>query len=492
MTIGNEIHGTRPSAGRRITAAVFISGAALATSACGSSGADPEDTQQRVSQNVPGLVDNTMGSMDVLSDSAVLAELGESLEGAASTFGGAGEDGGDAGFRLLQEEPGGLFGGDVSGEELAEFLAEEIFTDENYEGDGYFRIGGELFCPADPVTSEPQPECVDEIDDAELRLRTELTGDDGIDIFIAVGPDRAEPLAFELRPDSLAVAVHFEDLREAALFAAQLAGESPEDLDIPDVLEGEVAATITVLGDEHVSIAGAVREDIRIEGDGMSVSLDASDPIAELEINGSAESVTASVDMGRLGVTGPWSEFDPESLATGEFELDWGGFSAEATLEEDAETLQIENIGFGDTTSTLSLDGEELFALDLNPESDRSFTFTVIPEDGEPPMFGFDPRFDLSLAFALQALADAGDDVPSFLLDETYRVALTGSQPTVQPVDADGEFEGGIRIESGEFLMTSTGADRDVEVEEGDCLVNREAAEDDHPVLGSLAGGACE
>ena len=470
--------------------AALVAGTALAVSACGSdSGGSPESTQARITANLPGVVDNATASMDVLANSETLAAVADSVGAMGGQFGLGGDADVDDGFRLLRDGHGGdFFDDEMSGDEFAEFLSEVVFTDENYEGDGYYRLPVELLCPPD-FTGEIPAECVEEIEEVELRIRALLVGDDGVDISLAVGPERFEPIILELRPSSLAVVADLGAIRDAAVFLADLAGEALDD--IPEVLEGVVAASLIVHGDEHVSIEAAVREAITVEGDGVSLSLGANDPMLALEVNGPEESVTAGLDVGRFQLAGPWDEMDEESSASGELAIDWRGLSAEVTLQEDAQSLQIENISLGDDTSTISLDGHVLLAVDLNAESGRSLTLTVLPEEGAHPTFGFDPEFDLSLGFGLQPLADAGDDVPEFLLDDVLRFAVTGSQPTIQGVDAEGEFEGGIRVVSGE-LSVSSDEGGEVVVAEGQCLIGVEPEEGDHPLIGSFAEGSCE
>jgi hypothetical protein len=469
----------------------LFAGAALTLSACGGdSGADPASTQSRVNSSIPRVVDNVAASMGLLAGSETLAALGQSFDSIGQTFGflDTGDDFGN--FRLMFDGHGDdFFDDEMSGEEIAQFLAERIFTDENYEGDGYYRVPDDLLC-VDTFTGEINQTCAEELEAVQLRVRAVLAGADGVDISIVIGPSRVAPVMFELRPDSLAVVVDLGDLRAAAVFLADLAGEVLED--VPDVLEGVVALAVIVHGDEHVSLEAAVREAITIEGDGVSVSLAARDPMFALEIDVPEESVTASVDIGPLNVKGPWAEMDEDSLATGEGELSLQGFSADITLQEGAKTLQIENISLGAGTSTLSLDGHVLLAVDFNADSGRAFTLTVLPEEGELPTFGFDPEFDLSLAFDLQPLADAGDEVPDFLLGETVRVAITGDQPTIQPVEAQGEFPGGIRVVSGELLLSSTGADREIVVAAGSCLIASEPEEEDHPFIGAFDAASCE
>lgn len=473
-------------------------GALVAASACGDDGADPASAQERVTDTVPEVVDSTADSMALLTQSETLQDVGASLDQVATTLGiiRVSEDDGTAGRWVFQDESGVPPGGEMSGDEIAAMLTETILIEENYEGDGYYRIPAEAFCPADPTTGTPEAECVEEVNDAELRVRAVLADPDGVDLSLAVGGDRVEPIVFELRPASVAAVVNFGELREAIVFFANLAeeageGDAEDVLDeIPEVFEGEVAATLTVYGEEHVGVAGAVREEIRIEDDDVSFSLAARDPIFELEANGPEETVTVGLDVGPATIRGPWELFAEDSAASGELEIDWQGLSASASLQEDARTLQIEDISLGEGTSSLSLNGDELIAVDLNADAGRSFTLTVHPDDA--PLFGFDPELDIGVTLGLEPLAEAGDDVPEFALGDFLQFAVTGSEPTLQPLPAGGEFGGGIRVDSGELSISAGEAEREVTVDEGECLVERDPEEGDHPFVGAFRAGDCE
>ncbi len=449
-----------------------------------------EAAQSRITANVPALVDNAMVSIDLVASSETLGAVDESVEALVDHFGLGGDVAVVGSFlRLLRDGHGSdFFDDEISGEDLSEFFTEVVFTDDNYDGEGYYLPSVEMFCPVDE-TGAPPADCVEQVDELELRLRTVLVGEDGIDISLVVGADRFEPITLELRPNSLSGVTDLGALYDAAVFLVDVAGDALDD--VPDVLEGVVAASLIVHGDEHVGIEATVREELAVEGDGISLSLGANDPTLALEVNGPEESVTASIEVGRFQLQRPWAEMEEESNASGEFKLDWLGLSGEVTLEEGSQTLQIENISFGDDTSTVALDGHVLLAVDLNPGAGRAFTLTVLPEDGEHPTFGFDPAFDLSLGFGMQPLADAGDDVPEFMLDDVLRFAVTGPVPTIQAVDSEDEFEGGIRVVSGELSVASDEGG-EVVVAEGQCLIGSEPEEGEHPFIGSFAEGNCE
>jgi hypothetical protein len=491
-------------------AVAAIAGTSLAACDTAEPVAAPQDAQQRVTDTVPAVVDSTVASLDFLQTSTTLAQLGDAQASLAGAFPSLGFlQSGDTtepapapatgtiasirhrGHQLLADPATS----DDSGAAIAKFLREVVFTEENYEGDGYYLLGGDDLCGEDPTTGAPDPECVSTVDDAELRVHAVLAGDGGVDLSLAVGPDRVEPITFELRPASIAVVVDLGAARDAVAFLASLTGE---DIDLPDVLEGVVAAQITVNGPQDVTISASIREAVRVEatlpsGAPISLSSAASDPLASVHVAADAGQLDASFDLGRTQLSAPWQELSADSLATGTMALDLRGVSASVSLEEGAQSLQITDIGLGDGTSTLMLDDATLVAVDLNADAGRRFTLTVLPEDGGQPTFGFDPEFDLSVAFGLQPLADAGDEVESFLLDETYRITADGDMPTLQPIDADEAqgTPGALRVVSGQLAVSSTAADAAVTVASGKCLLEDELTDGEHPVLGHLAAGDC-
>lgn len=459
---------------------------AMALAACGSE-ASPDEVEPRLEATLPALIDEVANGTGFLEESQTMDALFASLDSMDGAFSDLPFTGSDE----IEPLPAADGDGDApSGDEIASALADQVFNEDNYEGDGVYGIPAELLCPTDPDTGSLAPDCVAMVDDAELRIRVELAGD-GLDFTLLVGPDRNAPVVLELRSDRASVAV---DLDEAAAAAEHLSSVTGEDIELPDTLEGTVAVTLTVHAPKDVSLAVAIREDVVIEGSfpevgNLSFSSAAADPLAMVRIDGSAERLTALCDLGPTSLSMPWQSFDPSSLATGDFHLDWQGASARITLEEGDQSITIEDIGFGDGTSTVSLDEFTLFALDLNASAGRRMAVTISPTDALPS-FTVAPEMDLSMTFDLGPLAGAGDDVPDYLIDQSYSVRMDGSMPTAQPVESADGTEGALSIVSGTLTIDSSEADAIV-VDAGSCLVADPLESGEHPVLGYLAAGSC-
>lgn len=468
---------------------------AVPLAACADQGASPQQTAKRVNDTVPALLDSSIGALSYAQTSTTVTALGQSLSSvntafAALPFTGSGTS--SSGTQTPAAIPAPA--SSPSGAAVAQWLVTHVFTADNYEGNGYYLLHGADFCPTDASTGAPDPACVTTFDQAQLRVHVTLAGG-GLDIALAVGPDRVEPITLELRPGSLTVALDLGASKSALQFLASITGHM---INLPSVMKGTVAASLIVNAPKDVTVELSVRDAVTIQGqtssgDSFSFSTAAADPLASIRIQAVARKITASLDLGRTTLSAPWQLLSPNSLASGRGAIDWKGLSGTMVLQDGAQSVQISDIGFGDGTSTIKLDNHTLFALDLNPNAGRHFTLTVLPQAGALPTFGFDPKFDLSLAFDLAPLAAAGDSVPSYLMNETYRVLLDGTAPAVQPVagDPSAGTSGGLRVVSGQLTISSTAASSPVQVNAGQCLLPDPLTSGEHPILGLLTAGDC-
>lgn len=474
----------------------LVAGATLAVCACGSDAAGPERAQERIRATVPALVDDTVAAFALLDESEAWASVGHGLASMDRSFSAlpfsfwsADEETGEGAAAFRREEPVE----ESAGEAFARWLNDRIFIEASYEGEGVYLVRGESVCPQNESTGQPDAECVADVNEAELRVRAETAGD-GLDLTLIVGPSRSEPVTIELRRDSLAVAVDLAEAKEAVVHLAEVVGKT---LELPSVMEGVFALSLTRHAPRDVTIAVVVRRAIRVEGtlDGAPVAFSTSerDPLASLRADAVTHRLTAVLDVGPTTAAVPWTEVDSTSLASGTLAIDWKGLSGTAVLEEGARQLRLTGLGLGEGTSTVRLDGETLLAVDLNPASGRRFDLTIAAGATGHPIFALRPEIDLTVGVHLAPLAAAGDAVESYLLDETYRIAFTGD-PQAQPVDADPAtgFPGGLKVLAGRLSIESTAAPSPVVVSAGACLVGDDPVEPgEHPLLGSLASSAC-
>lgn len=456
------------------------------TTGCGSDAAEPAEAQARINTIVPAIAQSTEHAVIAMEGIPAIGWLTQSMGAIESTFGGGETEPEPPPFFTV---PGHNEGAQDIGADLAQLLIDNVFNDAGYEGDGVYRLRGDVVC----VTFDNQIDqvCADEIDAAEIRFHARLAGD-GMDVTVLVGPARVEPLLVELRSDQVAAIVDLAQAKEAIAF---LAGPGTE---LPRVLEGVLAMTLTVHAQDDVSIVAAVREAIRIEaalpGDAgtLSFSTEARDPLFAARMNGPDLQLALALDIGRTVLSMPFDMFSETS--TGHIlSADLGGLSMATTLDDDATAVTISGIGLGQDTTSVKLDDATIFAMDLNADAGRRFDLTLNPGETGIASFTMAPGFDLSLTFNLRPLVEIGEAAGDFLLDETLRIAFSGNQPTAEPLapDFDSGFDGGLRVTAGTLAISSTAVAEPVVVEANQCLLSAEPAPDAHPLLGALAVGPC-
>lgn len=473
----------------------LLAGAILVTPACGGNdAAAPAAAQARIHDTVPRLVDDSVGALEFLGDSETWNGFAASMDSMNVAFSAMpfefpfADETVTYGKRVIYADP---IGEETEGEAFARFLAEKVFTEANYEGDGVYRLHGADFCPADELTGVPDPECVADFDAAEIRIRAETAGD-GLDLTLLIGPGRAEPLVLELRSASVALMADLAEAKEAIQHLASVAGEA---IELPSVMEGRVSISLTVNGPKDVTLAGQVRQDVRIEAataDGpFAFSTAAKDPLWSIRAQGIERRLSLDLDLGVT--TASFPAMTDTGVLMGQMAIDWKGLSASVVLEDGATSLVVNDIGIGDGQSTVKLGDETLLAFDLNADAGRRYALSIDPVAGELPTFSFEPKLDLSVYVHLAPLA-AFEFVESYLMDETYRIVFDGATPTAQPVEAswDGAFPGGLRIVSGTLSVSSSAAAAPVVANAGQCLIGAdEVTAGEHPLLGYLAAVSC-
>ena len=262
-------------------------------------------------------------------------------------------------------------------------------------------------------------------------------------------------------------------------------------------MDGSFSVSLTRNGEEDTTIALAIRRPIRLEGakaDGteFAFSTAAKNPLFGLRAQGIERRLSVDLDIGVTTINIPWNEFVEESVATAMADIDWKGLSGSVVLEDGMSNLVFSNLGFGDGQSTIKYDGQTVFALDLNKQTGRRADVTITPADPALPQFEISPELDLEMRWYLQPLADLGDEIESYLLDDSYRIKFGGSQPTIQPVAGSIETDSGaLKVVSGNLTISATGTAAIV-VDAGECLRGDDAVTPgEHEILGQLTVATC-
>lgn len=438
-------------------------------------------------------------------------------------------------------------------DEMSAWLEENIFTEANLESSdetsATYRLRGELFCsaqedcamaaPCDPnqvdcydydyeefdCSSEPDEECIAQVNEAKIRLKVTFRGDDALTVALQLGPDRLEPVALDLAPEKVRLSTDLADVKEAIIFLSTIAGEEIPEL--PETMVGRVSIGLTVNGEQDISVELSILEAVAFamatEDGPVAFDAGAADPMMQVRAEGLAERVTVTSSSGLLSLVMPWAMLDDgddeyvdatdsmgapaEPVApaaepldgTFSFKTSGGGYSI--VLEGGNEALKVRGVHMNaplagmDYPVELKRNDTLLFFLDLNAESGRSFDVDVTPDTAaDSALFTFTPEFDLSVGFFLESIAANDASIDPWLFDDVYNVNLSGSgSASVLPVAADDAgFPGGLKVVAGTLVISASGSAQSVVVNEGECLSGTEVlATDAHPVLGHFIVVAC-
>lgn len=409
-------------------------------------------------------------------------------------------------------------------EELVRHLRERILIPANLESEtstsATYRLGPSVLCgeqePAPGAggndTSQDEA-CVERANRLQLRLRLTSEREGDVDMAVLVGRERNEPVVFELHRKSLGLRV---DLGEAMDVAREL-GEDSEDI---EELSGELQLQLVENAARDYSlelnVLSALAAVVRSDGERVEASLGASSPALELRLDGNARRVLAGMDLRAFRLVGPLrlfagafaddsagdSEYAPgtsELIAPEPTEPNYHGAidlflsGLQGTLEYVAESdvLELNGLGFGDTTSTLRHDGRTLLALDLNAAQGRHVDLVLEPE-GEGTKLTISPSFDLKLALAFHHIADQVEGIAEHLLNDTWHFWSEGEEPAVLAEDEQ------LRVLSGALHFDSSAdPSANVTVPAGLCLLGDQEAdgeeeEDDDDWRHQLSAGVCQ
>jgi hypothetical protein len=246
-----------------------------------------------------------------------------------------------------------------------------------------------------------------------------------------------------------------------------------------------------VVEDVHVEVAD--------ESGTIAIVLAESTPTTELRLDGTARTVTGTLNYGALNVSGPLAAFAGEETYdeagnpvpqtyTGDIDIVVGGLNGSLTFDGSTDVLEFKDIGLGDVSTTAKFDGDTIFSLDVNPEDGRRFDVRVAKGEGETAVLTFSPTLDVRVLLDFAKIASQVEDIDVSLLNDQLHLWFDGANPSVE---VGGEnvkvVSGTLHIESGEH------PDASLSVEPGMCLVDAAESETEPVSLAAaLTAGVCE
>jgi hypothetical protein len=448
---------------------------------------------------------------------ATLRALGEADVLASLPFSSAVECAGSVDGEMACDETGFNFDFTSDADELADWLADNVFTPANVVEQSStsvtYQLPPSLLCTLGddepPMVEEPGAEaeldsdCIALYTEVPIRLRVRSPREGDLDIELLVGGDN--PADFRLYAAELAVDVDLGEVRDAA---ARLAQASDTDISGLPTMRGRVALSLSELTDSHAVLALSIPSAISVRSSGdveWALSLGVANPAARLELDGPARRLAGFVSVGAFDASLPTSALfgaemtcDPTGDCTerpaGRLSAHLAGLSGSTSLAGPTDDLELTGFGLGSDTSWLAVDGQRVISVDLNASSGRLVNMAIAAlasgiEVTVTP--GFDLRVALDMRHALAYLAEGA---PDWLLDEDLAVVLGGAAaPKLAFLSLEGTSF--VQVLEGALSLTSRMLGLDLAADAGECLwVDDDSdgalEEDLHP-FESLLSGTC-
>jgi hypothetical protein len=364
---------------------------------------------------------------------------------------------------------------DSGTDELLDVLNERIFVDANIEEAGEHEItyllDGTTVCVAEDF-AEPadRQDCVADVDQVELRLVVTSSAQGDIDIKVLVGPDRYNPLDFELHDNLLAATADLGDLRSAVVFASNVTGEDAPDL--PGTMQGKLRAELRHDTGAKTTATFSVLQGVHISDADYDIKVNRASPAAQITVDTATQTISSMLDLDTIDLRMPitesettWDENGTETTTETSYAVDahLGGASFDATYTVGDKRIDVQNVGLGTSTSTLDIDQKRVVTVDLNRSHGRHLNFSFVGDENGTQLF-VDPAFDLELMLQFAQVQDKLDGLDDWMLDEMMRITFDGANPAMLL----GE---NIKVLQGRLKLSSTAENISHTVSAGQCLL---------------------
>lgn len=393
--------------------------------------------------------------------------------------------------------------------------------------------------PEPPPTSPPEPdaECVSAFQATPIRLELTSRSEGDVDVAILVGAAQARPITISLHTTSIAIEVDLAAAKAGIeAFVTAFGGDADY---LPEVMTGRVRVSLTKNGERDFTATAAVLAAIRVTSTNADVPYDVSIAAAPnagtLHIDGDAEELTGSTDLGAILLELPLDELfssdsaptncttGPDGMVTcdppvettpvtGTMRFSVAALTGSIVARGADDSVELTGVGFGPDALRLTADGAPLFALDLNASAGRSADLTLRSVDGGLSVQAT-PRLELAASFDFASAEARGAEVTSWMRDDDLSFSLSGGAMPLMvlqdlggdarsdPIPPPGGGGGGAplppeepsviaRVVSGTLSIGSRAAGRTVIVPAGQCLSQSDAADGDHPIS-QLSSGLC-
>lgn len=377
-----------------------------------------------------------------------------------------------------------------------------VFRQDLVESDDGSRVVYKMV-PAEVCNSNT--ECIDKLTANPIRFAVTANSDDTLNVALLVGQEPRNPANAVLGENKLAIR---GDLAEA-METLKLFLSTSEQADLPNKLAGSIEWSIEkrAAGEFVISTALLSRFELvtgQTTGKPVSVTVQPTTPTSQITLNSNTNSVSFSENIGTVDVSAAGTAIcdglkcgAPEEAGT--FGLHVAGLTGSFATSAGATEVTFSDLGLGADTSNLTLNGQALTEVDLNPNSGRKFSMNFKKTD-RGTLVTFEPELDLSIAMAMNHLSETAKvDMPDWLSNEILDVTLGGApKPAVlipaKICNADGSTttKDQLEVATGTLTLGATSIAAPVEVTAGMCLVPAENTENlTHP-MARVASGVCQ
>jgi hypothetical protein len=203
-----------------------------------------------------------------------------------------------------------------------------------------------------------------------------------LDLALLVGASRAEAFQLQIRAKkSLAIVVDLGLAQKAVTSINETLNASGTNNPLASVTaSGKIEWKLEKNGTQVFTLSYSVLNAISWSSTGQDgvariASLEASNPTVSLHVDGPGHKGNFQANFGKAEYRGILKDLGNQ-LATGPLVATLAGFTGNLIIE-DSKPVVLENLGLGNSTSSVTYSGKEIFSADFNKDLGRTVTLTA-------------------------------------------------------------------------------------------------------------------
>lgn len=478
---------------KSIIAALGFSLVATSLTACGPDESEneeitPASTQQALTQNTEAMAKGVSEAIAFLEDSELVTRALESTA-KCSTTPSFDDQGNEIGGEEVCEPSTVSFDINEPSAQLTEFLKTRIFTEANVElaqpREITYLLKGANVC-ADMGSDKAQ--CEDFFDKAQLRIVATSPAPNDFNLKLLVGAAKANPITLELGSSAMAIEADLGAAKASVLTIATALGEDAPEL--PETMQGKVRAALNRPGAKKLEATFSVLAALKVAGADFDVQVAPTNDAVKLSIDGVAKTVDHQVNWAAINAKFPfweyeevvttvtdengdtYEEYDSQPKTKHSVQIALGGINGQALFDAASEAINLKGLGLGDTTSTVSVDGEQIVSVDLNPANGRRVDLNM-REEQDSMLLEIAPALDLKVVLAFAKIQDKFTelDVQDWMLGDTLSIKADGANPVRLSMGDQ------LKVLAGKLTISSSAANITHTVNADQCLLETESQE---------------